>query len=195
MTSSKIKPDIIIYGGPGSGKSTQAEILVKKLGAQHMNMGGLLRLTVAKKSAGWQDAKKYMDKGGLVPERITSQLVHNFVAKTPKPRRIVFDGYPRRLLQIKLLQKTQQQFDRDAVMMFVDLPAGVAKQRIVNRARLENRVDDANPKTVAERIRVFRARSKTVTDYYKSQDRLVVINGNQTIAKVAKGIWQAVQKL
>ena len=193
MKNSKVTPDIIIYGGPGSGKSTQAEILVKKLKAEHMNMGGLLRQTVAKKNKGWQDAKKYMDKGGLVPERVTSQLVHDFVARTPKSKRIVFDGYPRRRLQINLLQKTQDKFGRIAVMVFVDLGPTVAKQRLVSRAKLEGRVDDADSKIIAERIRVFRERAKEVTDYYRRRQSLIKVNGNQTIKKVAQDIWQAVK--
>jgi len=193
--SFKMKPDIIIYGGPGSGKSTQAGLLVKKLGARHMNMGGLLRVTVAKKASGWQTAKKYMDKGGLVPERINSQLVHDFVAKIAKSKRIIFDGYPRSLLQIQLFEKTQRQFGREAVMVFVYLPARVAKQRLVNRAKLENRLDDANPQTVAERLRVFRERSKEVIKHFRQQGCLIKIDGDQTIPQVAHDIWQAVKKL
>ncbi|MFA5967183.1 MAG: nucleoside monophosphate kinase [Patescibacteria group bacterium] len=195
MTSFKIQPDIILYGGPGSGKSTQAEILVKKLKAKHMNMGGLLRNTIAKKLTGWQDAKKYVDKGQLVPERITSQLVHDFVAKTPRKQRIVFDGYPRRVLQIRLLKKAQQKFDREAVMVLVDLSASAAKRRLISRAKIEGRIDDTNPKTVSERIRVFQERSREVVKYYQQQKKLIKINGDQTIPEVAQDIWQAVNKL
>ncbi len=193
--SFKMKPDIIIYGGPGSGKSTQAELLVKKLGARHMNMGGLLRTAVAKKASGWQTAKKYMDKGGLVPERINSQLVHDFVAKIAKSKRIVFDGYPRSLLQIHLFEKTQRQFGREAMMVFVNLPTRVAKQRLVKRAKLENRLDDARPQTVAERLRVFRERSKEVIKHFRQQGCFIKIDGDQTVPRVAHDIWQAVRKL
>lgn len=195
MTSSKIRPDIIIYGGPGSGKSTQADILVKKLSARHMNMGGLLRSAVSKKASGWQTTKKYMDKGGLVPESISSKLVRDFVAKTPLSHRIVFDGYPRRMLQIKLLQKTQNKFHRSAVMIFIALPASVAKKRLINRAKLEGRLDDADPKAIAARIKVFQERAKEVTHYYKQQGSLIIIKGDQTINQVARDIWQAVKKL
>lgn len=196
MTNSKLlPPDIMIYGGPGSGKSTQATLLVKRLAAKHMNMGGLLRRLVPKRASGWQEAKKYMDKGGLVPERITSQLIHDFVKKTPRSKRIVFDGYPRRLSQIRLLEKTQQKFNRAAVMIFIDLPSSVAKARLINRAKLEGRADDANPKIVAERIRVFKKRAKEVTGYYKQQKSLIMIKGDQAVTAVERDIWWAVQKL
>jgi len=193
--NSKNKPDIILYGGPGSGKSTQADLLVKKLHAVHMNMGRLLRETVKKKQSGWQDIKKYMDKGELVPERITSKLVENFITKTPKSKRIVFDGYPRRILQVRLLRKVQDKSGRDAIMIFVDLPSKVAKDRLIKRAKIEGRLDDADPNTVAARIKVFSEKAKEVNGYYRHAKKLIKIDGNQLIDKVARDVWEIVAAL
>lgn len=194
MKSNLSSLDIIVYGGPGSGKSTQAEFLVEEFKGKHLNMGGLLRNVIAKKLSGYKDAQEYVEAGKLVPERISSSLIRNFIKKTLKSKRIIFDGYPRRRLQISFLEKFQKEFNRDAVMVFIDLPMKVAKDRLISRAKLENRIDDANPKIVEERINVFRKQSKKVLAHYKKLNHLIVINGDQTINQVKKDILQKLKE-
>ena len=77
-TSNRIA-DIVLYGGPASGKSSQAKLLVRRLKAAHMNMGGLLRAEARRRTPAALAIKKYMNAGKLVPERISSALVRKFV--------------------------------------------------------------------------------------------------------------------
>ena len=189
------QPDIILYGGPASGKSTQAKLLVKKLKAAHMNMGGLLREAIAKKGPYHKLVKEYISVGKLVPEKISSVLAMNFVAKVSKAKRIVFDGYPRRMAQVKILEAAKKKNNRETVFVFINLPFSVAKDRINKRIKLENRVDDADPKAVSQRIRLFQQKAKAVIGYYKGKGTLIKINGDQTPAAVHKDILKAVANL
>lgn len=187
--------DIILYGGPASGKSTQAERLAAKLKAAHMNMGGLLRAEIAKKNTVSRDIKKYVDAGKLVPELISSRLVSAFIKKVPANQRIVFDGYPRRMLQVKELEPMVKRAHRHTHLVFIDLPVRVAKDRISKRAKLEGRLDDANPKVVAERIQVFKKNADPVLKFYRQRRTLTIIKGDQTIPEVHQDIVKQVAAL
>jgi len=198
MTSSKsqpYQPDIILYGGPASGKSTQAELLVKKLKCPHMNMGQLLRDAVQNKIPNYQKIAKYMQAGKLVPEVESVKLVKKFITQTNKKSRIVFDGYPRRMQQVKTLEPLLKKLDRESVMIFIDLPTKVARDRIQKRAKIENRIDDANPKVINERIKIFQEKFKNVMKYYKRKNALIKINGNQSKEIIHRDILKVIKNL
>lgn len=192
MKTSKRAADVIIYGGPASGKSTQAELLAKKLSAAHMNMGGLLRAEARRRTPASTTIKKYMSAGKLVPERVSAALARAFVRRTPRRKRIIFDGYPRRMLQVSVLEKAAQAVGRHTVLVFIDLPADVAKARITKRAKIEGRVDDQDARIVAERIRVFKKNARPLLNFYRSRRALITINGDQTISAIHHDIVKKV---
>ena len=195
---SKLKsrqPDIILYGGPASGKSTQAKLLVQKLRCPHMNMGQLLRNAMRDKIHNYQKIAKYMQAGKLVPEVVSVKLVKKFINQTNKKSRIVFDGYPRRMKQVRVLEPLLKKLGRESVMIFIDLPARVAKSRIQKRAEIENRLDDAIPKVINERIKIFREKFKDVLKYYRNRNALIKINGNQSREAIHKDILKAIKSL
>lgn len=194
MKSSK-KPDFILYGGPASGKSTQAKLLVSKLKAAHLNMGGLLREVIAKRSPGYREIKKIVESGKLVPEKINSALAMKFISQVPQNKRIIFDGYPRRMSQAKILESAEKKYNRTNFFIFVDLPVGIARDRIYRRAKLENRVDDTDKKVISQRIQTFKDKSKELLKHYKNKGTLIRINGNQDITAVHKDILKAIKNL
>ncbi len=189
------QPDIILYGGPASGKSTQAKLLVQKLKCSHMNMGQLLRDAIRDKIHNYQKIAKYMQTGKLVPEVMSVKLVKKFINQTNKKSRIVFDGYPRRMKQVRVLEPLLKKLGRESVMIFIDLPVGVARSRIQKRAKIENRIDDTNPKVINERIKIFQERFRDVMKYYRNKNALVKISGNQSREAIHKDILQAIKSL
>jgi adenylate kinase len=186
MTPSK--RDIILYGGPGSGKSTQAINLVKKLKAQHLNMGGLLRELSVSKSADGKVVKKIMAQGKLVPADIVNGLAKKFMSKVPRNQRVVFDGYPRSAAHMKFLDELLNKAGRSVVMIYIKLPISVAKARLLKRAKIEHRADDKDPKALTGRIQVFNTQAKKLLESYKKSGRLIVVNGDGTKKEVENAI-------
>lgn len=195
MTNYKEISVIIFYGGPASGKSTQAKLLVKKLRAIHMNMGQLLRNAVAKKVSGFKKITKYMRAGELVPEILVSKLVNDFLKQAPASKKIVFDGYPRRMKQVNIIEPILKKINRKSIMIFIDLPTSVAIKRIQKRAKIENRIDDTKVEVVNERIKVFKNQSKSILKYYNQKKSLIKINGNQDIKSIHKDIIKTIADL
>lgn len=187
------RPDIILYGGPGSGKSTQAKLLVSKLSAEHINMGGLLRKLVVGRSRDAVAAKKIMLAGKLVPNKITDGLISKIIQKLPASRRVVLDGYPRSLAQAKFLNKLLANHGREVVMVFVKLPLSVARERLMKRATVEHRPDDLNAAALTARIRVFLHEAKSLSGLYRANHRLITVDGNQTPAQVHSAILKALK--
>lgn len=184
-------PDVIIYGGPGSGKSTQAHLLAAFLSAYHLNAGALLRAFAHSNSQEAKAVAKAMAKGALVPARISTNLVTKFVSHAGK-RRLVIEGYPRSMSQVYALDKILSSHHRSSAFVYIKLPVTVARARLLKRAKLEHRADDT-PKAIAERIRVFHQQSKDILAHYRKTDRLITIDGNHTVTATKKLVERAIK--
>jgi adenylate kinase len=212
--------NIVILGAPGAGKGTQADIIMEKLHLVHVATGDLFRQALAKETPLGLQAKSYMEKGQLVPDKVTINMVLERIAQPDCISGCLFDGFPRNLGQAKALDKALgEQGKAIDKAVYVMVPDEELVRRLSGRwicrscqtpyhmvsspprepgkcdkcgGELYQRSDD-NEKTVRERLKVFFAETVPIINYYKKQDKLAEIDGNQDISRVAREMVEALQ--
>ena len=208
---------VVLLGPPGSGKGTQAAALADRLGFQHLATGDLLREEVKNKTRLGMEAKSFMEKGELVPDKLILEMVSSHL----KPETsYLWDGFPRTEAQAvgldALLAVRNLSVD---LAVLLEVPDEVIIRRISGRlfcpgcganyqrqsmppekpgvcghcgSRLETRADD-RPEVVAKRLAVYCEKTAAVTGFYEKQGRLVRMNGNQPPEKVTVELLAVLQ--
>lgn len=172
------KGNIIILGAPGSGKGTLTSLLKKKYDYQSITTGDILR---EEKSSGSEIGKKIKDilgKGNLVPDEIVNQIVSNKIKKIEDP--FILDGYPRTIPQAKFLDKISDV----NLVIFLDVSDNTLIERIKERGKTSGREDDQKIEIIERRLKQFKIETEPLIDFYKSQDKLVTIDGEKSIEEV-----------
>lgn len=183
MKKSNRSVDFIFYGGPASGKSTQAVIIATRLKADILNMGAVLRKLATGKSKIARQVAVVIQAGKLVPADITAQIVREFI-KQARDKRIIFDGFPRNVAQAKMFDQIMKTFNREIRFVSFDLTKAQAMARIKSRVKLEARQDDSDAKALKNRFTIFGEESKKLKVYFK--DRLIKVPGQGTKSEVTK---------
>lgn len=162
-------------GPQGSGKSTQAEIIAKKLSVPHIETGSLYRELAGSNSEIGRKIKAALEKGSLVDDATTFEVVDQHLSEMKNG--FVIDGFPRTLLQAK-----KNLFPIDAVF-FLRLGNTEATKRLL----LRHRVDDT-PELIAERLRLYHEQTEPILNYYQEAGKLIEINGEKSIEEIASAI-------
>jgi adenylate kinase len=184
---------IVLLGAPGSGKGTQAALLVEELNLPHISTGELLRSAVKAGTELGLKAKIVVDRGELVSDEIMLGLIEDRLSRPDVAQGFILDGYPRNLVQAEaldqLLERLEQPVD-EALQIDVDVEMVIA--RIAKRAAEEDRSDDTE-ETVRKRMDVYAAQTAPVVDYYANKGVLSRVLGEGSIEEVfqrIKGILQ-----
>jgi len=156
--------NIILIGGPGSGKSTYAEFITKEFDIPHIYPGELLR---KEKEKGGEIAKRLsnLGKGGFAPNDIVLKLIKDAVAKADKG--FVFDGYPRYMQQVKDLEKEGIKIDKIVYL-------NVSPEEVIRRLTKRGRADD-KPEIIKNRIALYKKETGPVVDYYKNKPGFIEV--------------------
>ena len=206
---------IILLGAPGAGKGTQAVMLAEKLNLIQVASGDLFRQALQQETELGLKAKAYMDKGQLVPDEITIQMVLDRLSAPDCENGAILDGFPRNTQQAEALDRALKEQSRaiDKVV-YVMVSEGELLKRLSGRwicrncqapyheidsppkvpgrcdrcgGELYQRPDD-NVETVKKRLEVYFAETSPLIEYYNKAGKLLEINGEGNAAEVNQRI-------
>jgi len=169
--------NIILFGPPGSGKGTQAEKLVKKYNLLHISTGDLFRYNLKNETKLGKEAKKYIDKGELVPDRVTIKMLKEKVEDNPKVKGFIFDGFPRTIPQSRALDRLLKSRGGVSKLLMLDVPDEDLVKRLIKRGKTSGRKDDTDKKIIQNRLSVYKETTLPVFNYYMKKDCSVKIWG------------------
>ena len=180
--------NLIIFGPPGAGKGTQADFIVKKYNLFQLSTGELLRSEIKNKTELGIKISSAINGGSLVSDDIVKKLVEIFISNEKFKGRLIFDGYPRNLIQAKTLNELLSQHNQKIdLVLKLSVSLDIIKKRILERRTLEKRSDDSEEIAI-KRYKTYEKSTEPVIEYYKKLNLLKVIDGERSIDQINKEI-------
>ena len=178
---------IIITGPPFSGKGTQCELLVEKLGFKHISTGE--RCRAEKKAGTWIGQQLSLAEGDYVADDIMRDLFKQILEENLNEKGVILDGYPRTIPQVKdLVDLTKSMELPIKTAINIEVPTEELLKRAADRAKSSDRDDDKNPAVHIRRIRIFEEATLPAIDYMKEQFDVLTISGLGTKEKISQAI-------
>jgi adenylate kinase len=187
--------NLVIFGPPGAGKGTQSDKLIAKYNLVHISTGDLFREHKEKKTELGKKIIEYMDKGVLVPDSITIDMLKEVLDSNKNAAGFIFDGFPRTVPQAEALDSFMKE-NHTAIhaVVALDVTETEVRNRIEKRRIIEKRTDDQETATVDRRIGEYFSKTVHVLPYYEQQKRLTKVNGIGDVEVIFTHICEDIEK-
>ena len=206
---------IILLGSPGAGKGTQAKVLTKELDILHISTGDILRKAIEEKTPLGLKAKKYMDKGYLVPDNLIINLIKERLKREDCKKGFLLDGFPRTIPQAEALEEISNiekviklKIENDvaierlsgrrtckgcgAMYHVIYLPS--KREGICDRCGEELIIrEDDKEEAVLKRLEVYREETRPLIEYYKKKGLLAIIDGGRRKEEVTRDLLVSIK--
>ncbi len=185
---------IILLGPPGSGKGTQAQLLVQRYGIVQLSTGEMLRAAVAAGTPVGLKAKEIMASGGLVPDEVVVGIISDRIDQADAKNGFILDGFPRTVPQAEALDELlrHKHLKLDAVVELRVNESALLSRVETRVAQMrergeEVRVDDT-PEVLTKRLASYRSQTEPLIHYYSERRKLSTVDGMMAIDEVTRGI-------
>ena len=188
--------NIVIFGKPGAGKGTQAAFLKSKYQLFHISTGDLFRHHISNKTALGKLARSYMDKGDLVPDQVTIDMLKDTVEKHPEAKGFIFDGFPRTTKQAEALDNFLS--ERSTIIsatLALEANDDILVKRLINRGKTSGRLDDQDEDKIRNRFEEYKNKTAPLRDYYTAQGKFYSVNGVGSIDEITQRLTELIDGL
>jgi adenylate kinase len=180
-----------MLGGPGSGKGTQSRKLAQDLTLPVIATGDILRTAIEANTTLGNQAKKYVEKGELVPDLIMIEFMRERLQKPDLQSGWILEGYPRTAFQAEEIDFLLEDFDQQLdLAVYLEISEDV----MIQRSLLRGNVDD-QPDIIKRRIELFQERTIPILEYYDYKKKLLTISAEGSIEEVEKEILKQIKNL
>jgi len=188
--------NIVLFGPPGAGKGTQANFLKEKYDLIHISTGDVFRFNIKNETALGMLAKSFMDKGELVPDQVTIDMLNKEVEKNAGANGFIFDGFPRTNAQAKALDALMEDKDSQIdAMVALEVDDEVLVERLLKRGETSGRTDDADESIIRNRIKQYYTKTAVLKDYYTDQNKYFGVDGVGSVEDITVRLSTVIDKL
>lgn len=188
--------NIVLFGKPGAGKGTQAELLKDKFNLVHLSTGDIFRFNIKNQTELGALAKTFMDHGELVPDDVTIKMLNAEVDKNPSAAGFLFDGFPRTIVQAQALDAFLNAKNQSiTATIALDADDEILIQRLLKRGETSGRVDDQDEEKIRNRYLEYNQKTAPLTDYYDAQNKYTAVNGIGSITEIFERLSTVISSL
>lgn len=188
--------NLVLFGKPGAGKGTQAGVLKEKYNLKHISTGDVFRYNMKNGTELGKLAKSYIDRGDLVPDAVTIDMLKAEVEKNPQAAGFIFDGFPRTAAQAEALDNFLESKDMKVhATIALEADEDVLVARLLERGKESGRSDDQDEIKIRNRFEEYNTKTAPLRKYYEAQEKFHSVNGIGEIREITKRLSGVIDSL
>lgn len=188
--------NLVLFGKPGAGKGTQAAFLKERYNLVHISTGDVFRFNMKNGTPLGKLAQSYMDKGELVPDEVTIDMLQEEVVKNPEAGGFIFDGFPRTTAQAEALDRFLSGRDMEiSATIALEADDEILVARLLERGKESGRSDDQDESKIRFRFEEYNQKTAPLRSFYEAQGKFHSVNGIGEISEITARLASLIDAL